>query len=70
MTSRPEHRHPRLAALLRGHHFAGKLLRQIDLNLIRMSRELEALLARAVDVVSAGGLKSRDQGILAELVDL
>jgi predicted nucleotidyltransferase len=35
-----------------------------------MSRELEALLGRAVDVVSAGGLKSRDRVILAESVDL
>ena len=39
-------------------------------DLIRMSRELEALLGRAVDVVSAGGLKSRDGAILAESVDL
>lgn len=39
-------------------------------DLMRMSRELEALLGRAVDVVSAGGLKSRDQAILAESVDL
>jgi predicted nucleotidyltransferase len=39
-------------------------------DLIRMSRELEALLGRAVDVVSAGGLKSRDRAILAESVDL
>jgi predicted nucleotidyltransferase len=35
-----------------------------------VSRELETLLGRAVDVVSAGGLKSRDQAILAESVDL
>jgi len=35
-----------------------------------MSRELEALLGRAVDVVWAGGLKSRDRAILAESVDL
>jgi predicted nucleotidyltransferase len=28
---------------------------------MRMSRELEALLGRAVDVVSAGGLKTRDR---------
>ena len=39
-------------------------------DLIRMSRELEALLGRTVDVVSAGGLKSRDRAILAESVDL
>jgi predicted nucleotidyltransferase len=39
-------------------------------DLIRMSRELEALLGRAVDVVSAGGLKSRDRAIPAESVDL
>ena len=39
-------------------------------DLIRMSRELEALLGRAVGVVSVGGLKSRDQAILAESVDL
>jgi predicted nucleotidyltransferase len=35
-----------------------------------MSRELEALLGRTVDVVSADGLKSRDRAILAESVDL
>jgi predicted nucleotidyltransferase len=39
-------------------------------DLMRMSRELEALLGRAVDVVSAGGLKTRDRVILAESVDL
>lgn len=39
-------------------------------DLMRMTRELEALLGRAVDVVSAGGLKSRDRVILAESVDL
>jgi predicted nucleotidyltransferase len=39
-------------------------------DLIRMLRDLEALLGRAVDVVSAGGLKSRDRAILAESVDL
>jgi len=39
-------------------------------DLMRMSRELEELLGRAVDVVSAGGLKSRDRAILAESVDL
>ena len=39
-------------------------------DLMRMSRELEALLGRAVDVVSAGGLKTRDRAVLAESVDL
>jgi predicted nucleotidyltransferase len=39
-------------------------------DLMRMARELEMLLGRAVDVVSAGGLKSRDRAILAESVDL
>lgn len=39
-------------------------------DLMRMSRELEALLGRPVDVVSAGGLKTRDTAILAESVDL
>lgn len=39
-------------------------------DLMHMSRELEELLGRSVDVVSAGGLKSRDQAILAESVDL
>ena len=39
-------------------------------DMVRLSRELEALLGRPVDVVSAGGLKSRDQLILAESVDL
>jgi predicted nucleotidyltransferase len=39
-------------------------------DLIRMSRELEALLGRSVDIVSAGGLKSRDRAILAESVGL
>lgn len=39
-------------------------------DLMRMTRELEELLGRAVDVVSAGGLKSRDRVILAESVDL
>jgi predicted nucleotidyltransferase len=39
-------------------------------DLMRMSRELEALLGRAVDVVSSGGLKTRDRAILAESVDL
>src|SRR6202046_2325479 len=35
-------------------------------DLIRMSRELEALLGPAVDVVSAGGLKRRERARLAE----
>lgn len=39
-------------------------------DLMRMARELEVLLGRSVDVVSAGGLKSRDQAIIAESVDL
>lgn len=39
-------------------------------DLMRMSRELEALLGRPVDVVSAGGLKTRDRAILAESVEL
>ena len=39
-------------------------------DLMHMSRELEELLGRSVGVVSAGGLKSRDQAILAESVDL
>jgi uncharacterized protein len=39
-------------------------------DLLRLSRDLEALLGRPVDVVSAGGLRSRDQLILAESVDL
>jgi predicted nucleotidyltransferase len=39
-------------------------------DLMRMARELEALLGSAVDVVSADGLKSRDRGILAGSVDL
>lgn len=37
---------------------------------MHLSRELEALLGRSVDVVSVGGLKSRDQAILTESVDL
>jgi predicted nucleotidyltransferase len=39
-------------------------------DLMRMERDLKALLGRSVDVVSAGGLKSRDRAILAESVDL
>jgi uncharacterized protein len=39
-------------------------------DLLRMTRELEELLGHPVDVVSAGGLKDRDRGILEESVDL
>ena len=39
-------------------------------DLMRMARELKALFGRAVDVVSAAGLKSRDHAILAQSVDL
>lgn len=39
-------------------------------DLMRMTRELEELLGHSVDVLSAGGLKDRDQHILAESVDL
>jgi predicted nucleotidyltransferase len=39
-------------------------------DLMHLSRELEELLGRSVDVVSAGGLKNRDQAILTESVDL
>jgi uncharacterized protein len=39
-------------------------------DLLRMTRELEDLLGHPVDVVSAGGLKDRDRGILEESVDL
>lgn len=39
-------------------------------DLMHMARELQALFGRAVDVVSAGGLKGRDRAILAESVDL
>jgi predicted nucleotidyltransferase len=39
-------------------------------DLIRLARELEALLGRSVDVVSVGGLKPRDAHILAEARDL
>ena len=39
-------------------------------DLMRMARELEELLGHPVDVVSTGGLKDRDQHILAESVDL
>jgi hypothetical protein len=39
-------------------------------DLLRLSRELETILGRPVDIVSTGGLKERDQRILAEAVDL
>jgi predicted nucleotidyltransferase len=38
--------------------------------LLRLSKELEALLRRPVDVVSRGGLKPRDRAILEEAIDL
>ena len=39
-------------------------------DLMRLSAELEELLGHRVDVVSAGGLKSRDERIVAEAKDL
>ena len=39
-------------------------------DLIRLTRELEELLGRPVDVVSTGGLKERDSRILSEAIDL
>jgi predicted nucleotidyltransferase len=39
-------------------------------DLMHLSRELEELLGTSIDVVSSGGLKPRDQHILAEAVDL
>jgi predicted nucleotidyltransferase len=39
-------------------------------DLIRMTRELQELLGHPVDVVSAGGLKDRDDHIISESVDL
>jgi predicted nucleotidyltransferase len=39
-------------------------------DLLHLTQELEGLLGRHVDVVSAGGLKDRDQRISAEAVDL
>ena len=39
-------------------------------DLIRLTRELEELLGRPVDVISTGGLKERDTRIEAEAVDL
>jgi predicted nucleotidyltransferase len=38
-------------------------------DLIRMTRELQELLGHPVDVVSAGGLKDRDDHIISESVD-
>lgn len=39
-------------------------------DVLHLTEELEALLGRHVDVVSAGGLKDRDGQILAEAVGL
>lgn len=39
-------------------------------DLMHLSKELEDLLGRPVDVVSAGGLKPRDRHLLEEAVDL
>jgi len=39
-------------------------------DVLHLTEELEALLGRHVDIVSAGGLKDRDGRILAEAVDL
>lgn len=39
-------------------------------DVLHLTEELEALLGRDVDVVSAGGLKPRDDRILAEALDL
>ena len=39
-------------------------------DLQRVSEELAELLGREVDVVSTGGLKPRDEAILAEAIDL
>ena len=39
-------------------------------DLHRMSAELTELLGRPVDVVSTGGLKPRDEAIVAEAIDL
>lgn len=38
------------------------------MDLVTMTRELEALLGRAVDVVSEGGLKGRDEHIREQSV--
>jgi uncharacterized protein len=39
-------------------------------DLMHLGEDLEELLGRPVDVVSSGGLKDRDQQLLAEAVDL
>ena len=39
-------------------------------DLLHLTQELEQLLGHRVDVVSTGGLKDRDETILAEAVDL
>lgn len=39
-------------------------------DLMHLSAELERLLGRPVDVVSAGGLKARDDYLLREAIDL
>jgi len=39
-------------------------------DLLHLTEELEQLLGHPVDVVSAGGLRERDQRILAEAVEL
>lgn len=39
-------------------------------DVLHLTEELEALLGRDVDVVSTGGLKPRDDRILAEALDL
>ena len=39
-------------------------------DLLRLSRELEELLGRPVDIVSRGGLKDRDRAILDEAIEL
>lgn len=39
-------------------------------DLLHLTEELERLLDRPVDVVSTGGLKDRDEAILAEAIEL
>ncbi len=39
-------------------------------DLMHLARDLEGLLGRSVDVVSVGGLRPRDERVLAEAVDL
>lgn len=39
-------------------------------DVLHLTRELEELLGRSVDVVSTGGLKPRDQHILDESIDV